>query len=157
MRPPDLYYYPQRTLEAIKNVIGQFSMPASHLIPDWDEFSTTVYKAGIYGPRDFNRDVMQVAFRNLGIESRKKLEEGIKLGRQVPNFEGDGMVPTIIWDSFDYGSVEGDVKRLHVKIQDYEKGVGFDAIDPFEFVENPEAPRGRDSQNTADTGTPAAD
>ncbi len=152
-----LYYYPQRTLEAIKNVIGQFSMPASHLIPDWDEFATTVYKAGIYGPRDFNRDVMQVAFRNLGIESRKKLEEGIKLGRQVPNFEGDGMVPTIIWDSFDYGSVEGDVKRLHVKIQDYEKGVGFDAVDPFEFVENPEAPRGKDSQNTDDAETPAAD
>ena len=136
-----LYYYPQRTLEAVKNVIAQFSMPASNLVPNWDEFSETVYRAGIYGPRDFNRDVMQVAFRNLGIESRKKLEEGIKATREVPDFEGSGKIQTAIWDTFDYGAIEGDVKRLHVKIQDYEKGVGFDAVDPFEFVTNPEVPK----------------
>jgi acyl-[acyl-carrier-protein] desaturase len=135
-----LYYYPQRTLEAIKSVIGQFSMPAASLVPDWEKFYETVYKAGIYGPRDFNRDVMQVAFRNMGIESRKALETGIKKSREVPNFEEDGVVPTIIWDTFDYGAVEGDVKRLHAKIQDYEAGIGFDEIDSTEFVENPEVP-----------------
>ena len=147
-----LYYYPQRTLEAVKDVIAQFSMPASGLVPDWDSFSETVYRAGIYGPRDFNRDVMQVAFRNLGIESRKKLEEGIKATREVPDFEGGGRIQTALWDTFDYGAVEGDVKRLHVKIQDYEKGVGFDAVDPFEFVANPEVPK-----RTASIATPAAD
>ncbi|GEM47859.1 acyl-ACP desaturase [Deinococcus cellulosilyticus] len=136
-----LYYYPQKTLEAIKNVIGQFSMPAQQLVPDWDHFFETVYKAGIYGPRDFSRDVMQVAFRNLGIESRKKLEDGIKKTREVPDFEGEQARTTIIWDTFDYGAIEGDVKRLHVKIQDYEKKIGLDELDPTEFVENPEVPR----------------
>ncbi|MFC4454566.1 acyl-ACP desaturase [Deinococcus sonorensis] len=135
-----LYYYPQRTLEAIKNVIGQFSMPASYLVPNWDEFAETVYRAGIYGPRDFSRDVMQVAFRNLGIESRKKLEEGIKATREVPTFDGEQKIQTAIWDTFDYGSVEGDVKRLYTRIQDYEQGIGFDAVDPTEFVPNPEMP-----------------
>ncbi|GEM49905.1 acyl-ACP desaturase [Deinococcus cellulosilyticus] len=138
-----LYYYPQKTLEAIKNVIGQFSMPAQQLVPDWDHFFETVYKAGIYGPRDFSRDVMQVAFRNLGIESRKKLEEGIKKTREVPDFEGEQARTTIIWDTFDYGAIEGDVKRLHVKIQDYEKKIGLDELDPTEFVENPEVPRAK--------------
>lgn len=136
-----LYYYPQRTLEAIKNVIGQFSMPASMLVPDWKEFSETVYHAGIYGPRDFNRDVMQVAFRNLGIESRKALEEGIRKTREVPDFDGHNHQTTAIFDTFDYGMVEGDVKRLHLKIQDYEKEIGFDTVDPTEFVENPAVPR----------------
>ena len=28
-----------------------------------------------------------------------------------------------------------------MKIQDYEKEIGFDAIDPTEFIENPEVPR----------------
>ncbi len=44
--------------------------------------------------------------------------------------------------------VEGDVRRLHVKIQDYEKGVGFDAVDPFEFTENPEVPAHKPSAGT---------
>lgn len=135
-----LYYYPQRTLEAIRNVIGQFSMPAVNLVPDWDHFFETVYRAGIYGPRDFSRDVMQVAFRNLGIESRKKLEEGIKLTREVPTFDGDDKIPTIIWDTFDYGSISGDVKRLHAKIQQYEREVGLSELDPTEFVLNLEVP-----------------
>ncbi|WP_420594926.1 acyl-ACP desaturase [Deinococcus sp.] len=136
-----LYYYPQRTLEAIRSIVGQFSMPAAKLVPDWEKFYETVYRAGIYGPRDFSRDVMQVAFRNLGIESRKSLEEGLKKTREVPDFDGGNFKTTVIWDTFDYGMVEGDVKRLHVKIQDYEKGIGFDDIDPTEFVKNPEAPQ----------------
>lgn len=141
-----LYYYPERTLDAIKSVISGFTMPASHLVPDWATFSETVYRAGIYGPRDFSRDVMQVAFRNLGIESRRALEEGLRKTREVPDFEGENFRTSIIWDTFDYGSVEGDVKRLHVKIQDYEKGVGFDLIDPTEFVKNPEVPEAEEKR-----------
>ncbi|GGK28972.1 hypothetical protein GCM10008955_23380 [Deinococcus malanensis] len=136
-----LYYYPEATLNAIKNVIAQFSMPAANLVPDWEAFFETVYRAGVYGPREFQRDVMQVAFRNLGIESRKALEEGIRKTREVPDFDGGNFKTTAIWDTFDYGMVEGDVRRLHVKIQDYEKEIGFDQYDPTEFVENPEVPR----------------
>lgn len=135
-----LYYYPQKTLEAIRQVITQFSMPAASLVPDWDKFFEAVYRAGIYGPREFSRDVVQVVFRNLGIESRKKLEEGIKATREVPDFEGQTTQQTAIWTSFDYGLVEGDLRRLHVKIQDYEKEIGFAELDPTEFVENPEVP-----------------
>lgn len=136
-----LYYYPQRTLEAIKRVITDFSMPASHLVPDWDKFFEAVYKAGVYGPREFGRDVVQIVFRNLGIEGRKKLEEGIKATREIPDFDGEQKQQTAIWSSFDYGLVEGDIKRLHLKIHHYEKEIGFADLDPTEFVENPEVPR----------------
>lgn len=135
-----LYYYPQKTLEAIRHVIQNFSMPAAHLVPDWDKFFETVYKAGIYGPREFGRDVVQIVFRNLGIESRRKLEEGIKATRQVPDFEGDQQQQTAIWSSFDYGLIEGDVRRLHVRIAKYEEEVGLNELDPTEFVLNPEVP-----------------
>ncbi len=116
-------------------------MPASQLVPDWEEFFETVYRAGIYGPRDFTRDVVQVVFRNLGIEGRKQLEAGIKATREVPDFENEGRVQTAIWETFDYGLVEGDVKRLHVKIEKYEREVGFADLDPTEFIQNPEVPR----------------
>lgn len=138
-----LYYYPQRTLEAIRHVVTTFSMPAAHLVPDWENFFETVYRAGVYGPRDFSRDVVQVVFRNLGIESRKKLEDGIKATREVPNFDAQAVQQTAIWNSFDYGLVEGDVKRLHVKIGEYEREVGFADLDPTEFVENPAVPTQR--------------
>ena len=50
--------------------------------------------------------------------------------REVPDFEGQQLQTTAIWDTFDYGMVEGDVKRLHVKIQEYEKEIGFDGTTP---------------------------
>ncbi|WP_295814867.1 acyl-ACP desaturase [uncultured Deinococcus sp.] len=151
-----LYYYPQQTLEAIRSIIGQFSMPAATLIPDWAQFQETVYRAGIYGPRDFQRDVMQVAFRNLGVESRKALEEGIRKTREVPDFEGHNPRTTAIWDTFDYGQIEGDVRRLHAKIGDYEKEIGFDQYDPTVFVENPEVP-GRGQPEPGGSGQAADD
>ena len=103
-------------------------MPAADLVPDWDEFFEAVYKGGIYGPRDYARDVVQVVFRNLGIESRKKLEEGIKQTRLVPTDDGTAMQQSALWNTFDYGLIEGDVQRLHGKISKYEREYGFDKI-----------------------------
>jgi acyl-[acyl-carrier-protein] desaturase len=130
-------------LEAVKDVLEHFTMPAHDLVPDWQEFFETVYKAGIYGPREYARDVVQVVFRNLGIESRKALEQGIQKTRLVPTDDGEGQHLTAIWDTFDYGLVEGDVMRLHAKIGDYEKKIGFDQIDPTLFVPNPVWPTQR--------------
>ncbi len=135
-----LYYYPQKTLEAVKDVLEHFTMPAYDLVPDWDEFFDAVYKGGIYGPREYARDVVQVVFRNLGVESRKALEEGIKKTRLVPTDDESAMHQTALWDSYDYGLVEGDVKRLFGKIGKYEQEIGFDQIDPTVFVKNPEYP-----------------
>ncbi len=135
-----LYYYPQRTLEAIRHVVNTFAMPASKLVPDWDHFFETVYRAGVYGPRDFSRDVMQVVFRNLGIEGRRNLEAGLKQTREVPDFDANGTQQTAIWSSFDYGQVEGDVKRLHLRIGEHERLVGLSELDPTEFMANPEVP-----------------
>lgn len=134
-----LYYYPQKTLEALHDVLSHFMMPASDVIPDWDTFSETVYKAGIYGPRQYARDVVQIVFRNLGIKNRQALEAGIKRTRLVPDSEGVNQLTTI-WDSFDYGLVEGDVIRLNKKIVKYEAEIGLDEIDPTRFVANPSWP-----------------
>lgn len=139
-----LYYYPQRTLEAVQRVILNFAMPAAHLVPDWDKFFEAVYKAGIFGPREFGRDVMQLVFRNLGIASRKALEAGLKRTREVPGFDESDRHATAIWETFDYGQIEGDVQRLHLKINQFEAEIGFSDLDPTEFVPNPERPSASD-------------
>ena len=45
---------------------------------------------------------------------------------------------TAIWDTFDYGLVEGDVQRVYGKIVKHEKDVGRYDLDPTDFVLNPE-------------------
>ncbi|MFN8509452.1 MAG: acyl-ACP desaturase [Deinococcaceae bacterium] len=145
-----LYYYPEKTLEAIRDVITHFAMPAYSLVPDWDKFFETVYRAGIYGPRDFQRDVVQIVFKNLGIASRKALEDGIRRTRQVPTVEGQ-IRSTAIWDSFDYGLVEGDVQRFYTKIATYEQNIGFSEIDPTLFVPNPQWPTQQETTEPTDT------
>ena len=135
-----LYYYPQETLEAIGDVLSHFAMPASEIIPDWDRFTESVYRSGIYGPREYARDVVQVVFNNLGIESRRALENGIKRTRIVPTSDGRGEHLTALWGTFDYGQIEGDVRRLHEKVAGYEASFGLDKITSLIFTENPDWP-----------------
>ena len=64
-------------------------MPAGNLIPNYDRFAEVVYRAGVYGPREHARDVVQAALNNLGVAGRKALEAGIKKSRLVPDENGN--------------------------------------------------------------------
>lgn len=135
-----LYYFPEETLEAIHNVITHFSMPAQAIIPNWDAIAEVIYRTGVYGPRDYQRNVLTPVFNNLSVVSRKALENGIKRSRIVPTIDGNDKRETALWDVFDPSTVVKSVKRLHSKIVEYEKTIGRDAISPLEFVENPDWP-----------------
>ena len=135
-----LYYQPEETLQAIQDVVTHFAMPAQNIIPNWDVVAENIYRAGIYGPRVFQRDVIGPVFDNLTVSGRKALENGLKHARAVPNDEGE-MRLTALWDTFDTGEAERSVMRLHDKITDYEKSVGRDELDPLRFRPNPDWPK----------------
>ena len=128
-----LYYYPTRALEAMHDVIKYFAMPAGGLIPDYDKFSEIVYQAAIYGPREHAKDVVQTALNNLGVASRKALENGIRNLRQGPDEHGN-LRETATFEGLDYFHIEDAAKRLFGKVVSYEKEVGFDLVDPTTFV-----------------------
>jgi acyl-[acyl-carrier-protein] desaturase len=132
-----LYYYPYQSLEALYDVINNFHMPGLDIIPNRDELSEVLYNAGIYGPRQYTRDVLAVALKNLGIVDRrsfiKQLSDGIKHSRLVPDADGNPR-HTAIFDVFDYDSIEKAVKKLFGRVANYEREVGFDQIDPTFFV-----------------------
>ena len=128
-----LYYYPARSLEALQDVIQYFAMPAGDLIPNYDRFAEIVARAGIYGPREHLKDVIDIALKNLGVQGRAALRRGINRIREVPTMDG-GMRETAIFDLLDVDGVEKKVQKLFGRIQDYEKQVGFDEIDPTIFV-----------------------
>ncbi|MEM9774503.1 MAG: acyl-ACP desaturase [Chloroflexota bacterium] len=128
-----LYYYPAQALEAMQDVIQFFAMPAGNLIPNYDKFAEVVAAAGVYGPREHLKDVIDVALKTLGAEGRKKLRKGIEKYRQVPTMDGD-VRGTAIFDLLDYDGVENKVQKLFTKIQKYEEKVGFADIHPTIFV-----------------------
>jgi acyl-[acyl-carrier-protein] desaturase len=132
-----LYYYPAVALEALYDVINNFHMPGLDIIPNRDRFSETLYQSGVYGPRQYSRDVLTIALKNLAIPDRrafiKQLSEGIKRTRLVPDPDGN-LRHTAIFDVFDYDSVEKAVKKLFGRVARYESEIGIDEIDPIRFV-----------------------
>ena len=130
-----LYYYPVQAIEAMADVIKHFSMPAASIIPNYNEFAEIVYRAGIYGPREFSKDVVQVALGNLGFEGRKALEAGIKRGRLVPDENGN-LVDSAIFEGIDYEQIKDSTRRIFGRIEQHEQEVGFWDVDPTVFVPN---------------------
>jgi acyl-[acyl-carrier-protein] desaturase len=134
-----LYYYPTQTLEALHDVVEHFAMPGVNLIPTTDRFGDALYRTGIYGPRQYARDVLQVVFENLDISSRRALEDGVRRSRRVP--DGDGRErDTSLFSVLDYGAVEAAVRRLFSRVGAYEREIGLADVDPTEFVPSGIAP-----------------
>jgi acyl-[acyl-carrier-protein] desaturase len=127
-----LYYYPAQALEAMHDVIKYFSMPAGGIIPDYDEFSTIVHKAGIYGPREHAKDVIQVALNNLGMASKRMLEDGIRKTRLVPDEDGN-LRETAIFPGLDFSHIEDAVRRMFDRAGKFEAEIGFDEVDLLKF------------------------
>ena len=128
-----LYYYPAQALDALHDVIKFFAMPAGNLIPNYDKFAEVVAQAGVYGPREHLRDVVDIALKTMDVTGRNALFKGIKRLRQVPHPDGT-MHDTAVFDLLDYEGVSHKVRKLFGRIADYEKQIGFDAIYPTQFV-----------------------
>lgn len=128
-----LYYYPAQALEALHEVIKFFAMPAGDLIPGYDKFAEVVAAARVYGPREHVSDVLSVALKNLGLEGRRALLQGIKRIRQVPQEDGV-MRDTAVLDTLDYSMIEKKVQQLFSRVDNFEQKTGHAAISPIAFV-----------------------
>lgn len=130
-----LYYFPEDTLEAIKDVLDGFAMPAGDLIPNYDKFAVIVHKAGIYGTTEHEQDVVQVALNHLTIDGREALEDGIRRIRLVPDEDGE-MRATAIFQTLKLEPLTQDVKKLFSRIKKYEDEIGFSDLEPTLFQPN---------------------
>jgi acyl-[acyl-carrier-protein] desaturase len=128
-----LYYYPAEALDALYDVIKHFAMPAGNLIPDYNKFFEVVARAGVYGPREYARDVLQAVLDNMTISGRKALEAGVSRFRQVPDEDGK-LRETAIFETLDYNNLELAVRRLFDKIERYEQNIGLSEVDPTRFM-----------------------
>lgn len=135
-----LYYFPAETLAALVAVIRNFMMPASKLIPNYEAFIKTLYEGEIFGRSMYAREVVPAALSNLGIDSVREVERGIKQTRCVPTTEGE-MRETALFDTenfpfIDFSIVESAVIRLFDRIGSYEDEIGLTDINPTQFIRN---------------------
>lgn len=128
-----LYYYPAQTIDAIIDTINHFAMPALDLTPYGAEFTEALYKYGIYGPRDYSRDVLRFSLNAMSIKDRRALERGVRRSRQVPDEDGN-FRETAFFDTLDYDKVEANVKKMFGRVERYDKEIGFDEVYPTKFV-----------------------
>lgn len=125
-----LYFFPAESLEALAAVLRHFAMPAGEIIPDFAKFSETVMRIGVYGPRHFSRDVAKVALGQLGVESLRKVEEGIRKSREVPDEEGRFRTGAI-FETLDYALVEQKVRSLFGRLRDHYEETGRQKVEPL--------------------------
>ncbi len=128
-----LYYYPEETLAALGDILAEFVMPASTIIPNYSAFIKVLYDADIFGKRKYVRDVVEVALHNFGITDMKSVKAGLKERRRVPDIDGQ-MRDTTLFEEVNFTLVESFVRRLFARIGDYEAEAGLSDIDPTRFV-----------------------
>ena len=78
-----LYYFPAQALEALFDVINNFVMPGLDIIPNRAQLGEILYRAGIYGPRQYAKDVLKIALKNLSVANRRAFSRGLKKTRLV--------------------------------------------------------------------------
>ena len=127
-----LYYYPAQLLNALEDVITHFAMPALDLFddPNWGE---VLYRTGVYGPRQYTRDVLQAALKQLSVKSRKALSMGIRRSRQVPDPDGN-LCDSALFEAFDYRAVERSIQKTFERSMRYAEQVGLTEVDPILFT-----------------------
>jgi acyl-[acyl-carrier-protein] desaturase len=125
-----LYFFPMQALEAMGNVLRHFAMPAADIIPNFAEFAETVMRVGVYGPRNWSRDVAKVALAQLGAESLRKVEEGIRRSREIPDEFGMFRTGAIL-DTLDYATIQKKVKILFNRLKEYNVETGRQLVEPL--------------------------
>ncbi|MGE0002617.1 MAG: acyl-ACP desaturase [Fimbriimonadaceae bacterium] len=125
-----LYFFPTKALEALANVLRHFAMPAGDIIPNFAKFSETVMRIGVYGPRNFSRDVAKVALAQLGVESLRKVEEGIRKSRNIPDEEGR-IRSGAIFESLNYRLIEQKVRSLFGRLREHNVATGRELVEPL--------------------------
>jgi acyl-[acyl-carrier-protein] desaturase len=133
-----LYYFPEETLAALVDVLRRFAMPAMDIIPNYDAFVSVLYDAGIYGKRQFARDVVRPALAHLGIANVRRIEAGIQRSRQAPAEDGRAPEPSVgcPQDGVNFPVLESTIRHLFARIGSYETSTGLDRVDPTRLVLN---------------------
>ena len=130
-----LYYVPDEAVDAILYVVNHFYMPGGALLPDGKVFFEALFRARVYGPRQYATDVLDPVFKSMGLPNRRKLETAVRASREVPGPDG-GIEGTAIFKSLDFHQIEAAVRKTFQRIELYENSAGIAAFSNVRFLPN---------------------
>ena len=124
-----LYFKPAEAAQALCDVLGNFSMPASDIIPDYQAFAALLEQGGIYTTRTVAELHVEVR-RSLGIRRFKAFEEGVDKSRHVPDPDGCMRSGAFLNNSFNPAVVEKILVSLFSNVMKFQTDTGL-TKDPF--------------------------
>jgi acyl-[acyl-carrier-protein] desaturase len=130
----NLYYFPEDSVEALVAVVRHFTMPARHVIPEYEHFGRVLHDHGVFGRRIHYIDVVAVALRQLGTRGLHALEEGVRRSRSLG---GDVSASATAFESLDAGYIEGCVAKLFARFRGFAARLDIDHIVDSSFAAVP--------------------
>ena len=127
-----MFYYYRPVDRRPGDVIKHFSCPAWTLFRI-SALSGECAQAAVFGPREYAGDVLQVALSNINVRASKAFSYGVRRSRAVPDPDGN-LRDTALFEAIDYPALEKAVKRLHDRIAEHEREIGYSEVDPTYFV-----------------------
>ena len=122
-----LYYEPEKSIEALVEVLRHFTMPARDLIPDYDHFGRVLHESGVFGRAIHFRDVVRVVLSTFSAPAIKALEAGVRRAREIPPTDGPRRTAAFL-DTIDHRDVEHKVTRLFHRSQAHLVRAGLDGL-----------------------------
>ncbi len=120
-----LYYEPEKSIEAMVDMLRHFTMPARDIIPDYDTFGRVLHKTGVFGRSIHYRDVVRVILDSLSAPALRQLEEGLRRAREIPDADG-GRRTAAFLDTLNPVAIEQNVERLFHRNAAHLARVGLD-------------------------------
>jgi acyl-[acyl-carrier-protein] desaturase len=130
----NLYYFPGESVEALVAVVRHFTMPARHVIPDYEQFGRVLHEHGVFGRRIHYLDVVALALRQLGTRGLHALEEGVRRSRSV---SADASASATAFESLDADYIEGSVAKLFGRFRVFAARFDIDHIVDTSFTATP--------------------
>ena len=117
-----LYYFPERTLNAISNVLAFFEMPAAHIIADYAKFTEALYRQQLFGKKTYYKDVVMRVCESLGVQSLKALDR-YGQSRSKSALDEDRL-PVRAEDLFSFETVQSTLVSLFIRLGRFERDAG---------------------------------
>ncbi len=127
-----LYYFPERTLQAIARVLAFFEMPAASIIGDYEPFIQALYQRQLFGKKTYFKEVVCLVCEKLALREVRLIDRVAKQIRN-PLLHEDGLPPRP-QDIFSFEAVQTSMITLFIRLGRFEHSARIDRMFDTGFI-----------------------
>lgn len=127
-----LYYFPERTLQAIARVLAHFEMPAAAIIEDYGPFIEALYQRQLFGKKTYFKEVVCLVCEKLAVRELRLIDRAAKQIRS-PVLDNDRL-PLCSQDIFNFETVQTTIITLFRRLARFEREAGIEQMFDTGFI-----------------------